>query len=238
MVVTLKDGQKTIQQIDTQSGTRTELLPRVNENISHPQPWGQYVFYNSPRSGIDNVYAVDVTVKSRYSRLRRGRWRLTTRLFLPPERRLAFEDFSAVGYRIADMPLNPRQLETRYRTGAPEPVRFFGNLPKLEPGAALGRAILADSAVTKTTYSPTRFRRLANAINVYSWGPTVNSTGQALSVGLSSQDLLSTTQIGVGYTYNQAERAGNVLRPAELSGALPHYRCQFPAGNPQDIALH
>ena len=109
-------------------------------------------------------------------------------------------------------------------------IRYFGPLAKLEPGAAQGRLILADSATTDTLYKASRFRRLANAINVYSWGPTVASTGQALSVGLSSQDLLSTTQIGVGYTYNQAERAGNAYALLSYQGLYPIIDLSFQRG--------
>ncbi len=230
VVVTLKDNQKTIAQIDTRTDTHTALLPLANENISHPQPWGNYVLYNSPRSGIDNVYAVDIRSKQVFqvtSRPLAGYHAAVS----PSGNRLAFDDFSATGYRIAATPLTPATWKL-----LPEPareqqlMRYFGPLTKLEPGAAQGRLILADSATTDTLYKASRFRRLANAINVYSWGPTVASTGQALSVGLSSQDLLSTTQIGVGYTYNQAERAGNAYALLSYQGLYPVIDVSFQRG--------
>lgn len=232
VVVSLKDGQKTITQLNTQSGTQTELLPRTNENISNPQPWGQYVFYNSPRAGIDNIYAVDTRSKQVF--------RVTSRplgayhaAVSPSGNRLAFEDFSAGGYRIADMPLAPAAW-----TSVSEPTQipaasYSDTLVNLEPGAAQGRLALADSLPAKTTYTAARFRRLANALNIYSWGPVFNSTGQALSVGLSSQDLLSTTQFSVGYTYNQAERAGNAFALLSYQGLYPVIDVSFQRGSRQ-----
>lgn len=231
LAIALKNGRKTIQQIDSESGTPANLLPPVNENISNPQPWGKYVLYNSPRSGIDNLYAVDVTSKQVFQITSRPL--ATYHVAVSPSgTRLAFDDFSATGYRIADMPLNPADWKPVTEPAQEQPLRYFGALPKLEPGGALGRRILSsDSAASPTTtYKASRFRRLPNAINVYSWGPTVASTGQALSVGLTSQDLLSTTQIGVGYTYNQSERAGNAYALLSYQGLFPILDLSFQHG--------
>lgn len=234
VVVSLKNGEKTIQTIDTQTGTRTDLLPRVNENLSNPQPWGDFILYNSPRSGIDNVYAVNVRTKQVFQVTSRplAAYHATVS---PSGTRLAFEDFSATGYRIADMPLNPADWKAvptnPTAPGQTQPVRYFGSLAGMEPGAAQGRRILADSLPASAPYPPSRFRRLANAINVYSWGPNVASTGQALSVGLSSQDLLSTTQIGVGYAYDQSERVGNFYANLSYQGLYPIIDLSFQRGN-------
>ncbi len=239
VVVVLKNGQKTIQTIDTESGERTDLLPRANENISHPQPWGNYVLYNSPRSGIDNVYALDVRSKQVFQVTSRplAAYHATVS---PSATRLAFDEFGATGYRIADMPLTPadwKPVVSALEANATPPVGYFGRLPQLEPGANLGRQILKDSVPATAAYVPTRFRRLANAINVYSWGPTVSSTSQALNVGLSSQDLLSTTQIGVGYTYNQAERVGNAYATLSYQGLYPILDLSFQRGS-RNTALY
>lgn len=233
VAILLKDGRKTIQTIDTQTNTFTDLLPRANENLSNPQPWGRYVLYNSPRSGIDNLYAVHVQTRQVFQ--------VTSRLLAayhatvsPSGSRLAFADFTADGYRIAMMPLDSagwKPVAASSPAGNPaELVRYFGRLPQIEPGAAMGRQILRDS-VPAPAYPPTRFRRLANAFNVYSWGPTVSSTGQSLNVGISSQDLLSTTQIGVGYTYNQAERTGNAYALLSYQGLYPIIDLSFQRGN-------
>ena len=232
--VALKDGKKTIQRIDTETSIAEDLLPRANENLSNPQPWRDYVFYNSPRSGIDNVYAVNVLTKQVVQVTSRPLAAYHAAVS-PSGTGLAFEDFAATGSRIADMPLNPAD----WKPVATDPtadnqtqaVRYFGPLTRLEPGAAQARQILTDSLPSATVYKPSRFRRLANAINVYSWGPTLSSTGQALSVGLSSQDLLATTQIGVGYTYNQTERVGNFYANLSYQGLYPIIDLSFQHGN-------
>ncbi|GAB4043583.1 hypothetical protein [Spirosoma litoris] len=229
VTIALKNSQKTIQTIDTETNTKTDLLPPVNENISHPQPWGKYVLYNSPRSGIDNLYAVDISSKQVFQVTSRPLAAYHAAVS-PSGTRLAFEDFAATGYRIADMPLDPTTWKAVSEPVQEQTIRYFGSLPKQEPGAALGRRILSDSSTNSISYKPSRFNRLAHALNIYSWGPTLSSTGQALSVGLSSQDLLSTTQIGVGYTYNQSERAGNFYALLSYQGLYPIIDVSFQRG--------
>ena len=234
VVVALKDGKKTIQQLDGETGAATDLLPRANENISHPQPWSHYVLYNSPRFGIDNVYAVDTRNGQTFQVSSRPLAGYHAALS-PSGTRLAIDDFTADGFRIADMPLDTTAWTSvaspSVRTNSGELVRYFGALPSVEPGAAAGRAILRDSASTATPYTPTRFRRLAHALNIYSWGPTVTSTGQTLNVGLSSQDLLGTSQVSVGYTYNQPEQTGNAYALLSYQGLYPIIDLSFQSGN-------
>lgn len=234
VAVALKNGKKTIQSIDANTGEQTDLLPRVNENLSNPQPWGQYVFYNSPRTGIDNIYAVDVRSKAAFQVTSRPLAAYHAAVS-PSGKQIAFEDFTARGFRIADMPLNPADWKAvsvnPMAEGQTQPVRFFGSLPQLEPGSVQGRQILADSLPSTSLYRPSRFRRLLHAVNIYSWGPTLSSSGQALSVGITSQDLLSTTQIGAGYMFNQAERTGNFYANLSYQGWYPIIDLSFQSGN-------
>ncbi|GAB3989040.1 hypothetical protein GCM10028807_13040 [Spirosoma daeguense] len=232
VTVVLKDGKKTIQQINTTNNSYTDLLPLRNENISNPQSSENYVFYNSPRSGIDNIYAVDIRTKQVFQVTSRPQAAYHASIS-PSGTRLAFDDFTVAGSRIMDMPLEPSIWKSVSNSGENDQVsllRYFGKLPSLEPGAAQGQRILSDSLKPTARYQPTPYRRLANAINIYSWGPTASSSGQALSVGLSSQNLLSTTQLEVGYTYNQAERAGNAYALFSYQGLYPIFDLSFQRG--------
>jgi hypothetical protein len=233
IVVWLKNGQKTIQRIDTQTGVITDLLPRSSDNISHPQAVGPYVLYNSPRSGIDNIYAVDT---------RSGQvFQVTSRPLAayhaavsPSGQTVAFDDFGATGSRVVTTPFTPDVwtpvTALPANRGATPPVRFFGKLPQQDPGAAAGRAVLRDS-IPSVLYPPRRFSRLGHAFNPYSWGGVLGSTGQNLTVGINSQDLLSTTQFSVGYAYNQAEQVGNFFANLSYQGAYPIFDLSFQRGN-------
>jgi hypothetical protein len=236
IAVSLNDGKKTIQRIDATTGQRTDLLPPLNRNISHPQQWGNFVLFNSPQSGIDNLYAVDT---------RNGRtFQVSSRplgayhaAVSPNNKTLAFHDFTVDGFRIMETPLDPANwtpaIDVPDRT-----VRYFGPLIAQEPGLAQARIALSDSTgeptrpgVGPTPFDTTRYRRLPHALNIYSWGPLFTSNGQGLTVGIDSKDLLGTTQLSTGYAYNQSEQAGNFFANASYQGLYPVLDIGFQSGN-------
>ncbi|HEY5823313.1 MAG TPA: hypothetical protein VIT44_03050, partial [Cyclobacteriaceae bacterium] len=57
---------KTISRFDVVSGEVNDLIPLAIENLGHPVPFQHYVFYNSPLSGIDNIYALDTKTGKRF----------------------------------------------------------------------------------------------------------------------------------------------------------------------------
>ncbi|GAB3575449.1 hypothetical protein GCM10027578_39660 [Spirosoma luteolum] len=233
VVVWLKNGRKTLQQIDLDTGQARDLLPRRNDNLSHPQPMGTYVLFNSPRSGIDNLYAVDTRTGQTFQVSSRplGAYHAT---LSPSGRELAFDDFAATGARIARMPADPAQWTPLPPTTTDDLTpanRLYDALPRQDSSAVAGRAILADTLPAPAGPPARRFSRLGHLINPYAWGPVLNSTGQQLTVGVSSQDLLSTTQIGVGVAYDQAERVGSAFAQLSYQGLYPVFDLSFQRGS-------
>ena len=96
VAVTLSAAGKTIVVLDPTTGTAHNLLPVANVNLANPQPWRDFVLYNSAQSGIDNLYAVSARTGQTY--------RVTNRPFgayqaavSPDGRTLAFHDYRATG---------------------------------------------------------------------------------------------------------------------------------------------
>ncbi len=218
VAVALNNGQKTLRRTNTQTGQVRDLLAPANENLSHPQPAGQYVLYNSPRSGIDNIYAVDTASGQSFQVSSRpvGAYHAVVS---PNGQRIAFQDFTVDGFRAVEMPMNPAAWIPA-ETVQDGSIRYFGRLLTAESTAKAG-LVLTDSLPKQPDFQRQRYSRLGHALNLYGWGPTVNSTGQALTVGIQSQDLLSTTQASVGYTYYQAENVGNVAAMVSYQGLYP-----------------
>ncbi len=181
----------------TQPQVQIRSFPFGDENVSHPVMYGDYIYYNSPFTGIDNIYAIHVPTGKKYQ--------VTSRKFgaynaalSPNGNELAFNDFTPDGFRVATMPNNPSiwkpLAELPNRT-----VAYYRPLLLQE-----GEKNLLKLAGNQS-YTVKPYRRFANLINPYSWGPVVSSTGSSLFVGISSQDLLSTLalQTGIGYDANQ-----------------------------------
>ncbi|TGE17789.1 TolB-like translocation protein [Hymenobacter elongatus] len=236
VVVTLKTGGKTIETIDTETGQHRALLPVSNTNLSHPQPWGDYVLYNSPQSGIDNVYAVDT---------RSGQIRQVTSRPLgayhaavaPGGQQLAFHDFRAEGARVAQMPLQPEQWPV-VAPAAPPATAYTDPLLGQEPGTRTVGPILPDSSVSPATpLALKRYHRLSHVFNVFSWGLVQSPTGQGLSVGIRSQDILNTVQAVVGAGYDQVERTANVSADVSYQGLFPVLDLGFRRGGREASAF-
>jgi Tol biopolymer transport system component len=67
-IVVLKSTRqgKTISVVDAESGAGEDIVPVTQENIGHPVWADKYIFFNSPISGIDNIYAISLETKQRY----------------------------------------------------------------------------------------------------------------------------------------------------------------------------
>jgi hypothetical protein len=59
--------------------------------------------------------------------------------------------------------------------------------------------------VPNQTFEVSKYSKF-NIFNIYSWGAMTTSSGNTLYAGLSSQDMLGTTAISGGYSYNMNEQ--------------------------------
>jgi hypothetical protein len=75
-----------------------------------------------------------------------------------------------------------------------------------EPAAKQITQLLASPDSAGPRYGVRRYRPLAHAFRIFSYGVVQSPAGNAVSVGVRSQDFLSTTQAFAGLTYDQTER--------------------------------
>ncbi|AMJ64336.1 TolB family protein [Hymenobacter sp. PAMC 26628] len=221
VAVTLRAAGKTLEIIDPATGAAQPLLPTANVNLTNPQPWGDYVLYNSPQTGVDNIYAVSLKNGLTYQVTNRpfGAYHAAVS---PGGRTLAFHDYRATGARVVEMPLDPT---TWTALGAPAtadvPGPYAAALAAGEPAGPRIATLLASPDSAGPRYGVRRYRPLAHAFRVFSYGAVQSPAGNAVSVGVRSQDFLSTTQAFAGLSYDQTERT------VAATGALS-YQGRFP----------
>ena len=192
-------GQKSLVKWDLATGTTSYILAPSNENLGYPVPWSHYVLYNSPYSGIDNIYAVDTRDGSRYQ--------VTSRKYgafnpnpSPDGRTLYFNDYTFYGYDAVSMPLDPStwtalanvdvRIDDTYQVWVEQEK---DHLPDLE-------------SIPEETYTKQPVKGITPFLNPYAWGVSVQdgSAGEA-QLGLFFQDELSTLRTGLTYGYDQGE---------------------------------
>ena len=252
VAVALSAAGKTLQVLDPATGLATNILPVANVNLANPQPWGDYVLYNSPQTGVDNIYAVSLKNGLTYQVTNRptGAYHAAVS---PDGQHLTFHDYRSTGARAVEIDLNPfywlptaGSLEMNVseishatsnemasvkpsqiwaeafapaRDDAPAP--FVAALAAGEPGAARITALLASPDSAGPRYGVRRYRPLAHAFRVFSYGIVQSPAGNTVSVGLRSQDFLSTTQLFTGLSYDQTERTVAATAALSYQGRFP-----------------
>ena len=195
------DGQKKVIAFDTATGNTETLIEASSENIGHPVLYRQYLLYNSPLTGIDNIYAKDLSSGEKFQVTSRPYAAYNPSLSIDGKT-LYFNDFSARGMHVAQMPFNPDNWRPIEETESAEI-----NYHQVWVDQEENRDVL--EKVPEKNYPSTRYRRFWHAINPHSWGPVVSTTANELEVGVYSQDVLGTTSLSGILEYNSIEQTFN-----------------------------
>jgi len=203
---------KAIVKFNFETGASSRLTEFSNENIGHPVPFENYILYNSPISGIDNIYALDTKSGERYqitcskygsynpALSRDGKW-------------IYYNEQGRDGMDVAKIHFTP--LTWRIWKQKLQPQNSFDYLVKQE-----GSPDVLNTLPDKQ-YNTRRYHRWKGLINPYSWGATVSTSLTSAFVGITSQDILSTTTINAGYAYDITERTGSWVAAVSYQGWYP-----------------
>ena len=221
VAVALSAAGKTIALFDPATGTAKNLLPVANVNLANPQPWRGFVLYNSAQNGIDNLYAVSARTGQSYRVTARplGAYHVAV---APAGRTLAFHDYRATGARIVEMPLDSTTWTPVPTATADTAGPYAETLTAQEPaGKAVPRLLTMRPDSALPHYGVRRYSPLKHAFNLFSYGVVQSPGGNAVSVGLRSQDFLNTTQVFAGVGYDQTERTFSATGALSYQGRFP-----------------
>jgi hypothetical protein len=227
-MVLAQPGLKSIVKINIESGRMMTVLNPVPENISAPVDYENYVLYNSTRLGIDNIYAVD-TITGNVYQITNRKYGAFNPSVSPDNTTIAFQDFTPDGFRIATMPVKPDEWKKIDGNSEPsEKVEYFRPYAKQEAGNIL-------THIPDSVYPVTHYRRLKNAINVYSWGIDPLTNLPQMGIGIRSQDMLNTTELEAGFRFdNNQERWGRYFR-INYNGLYPQLFFAYADGKRKTI---
>ena len=199
-----------LERVDTASGEREIVLPHTRDEIGWPVFSGDYLLFNSPYSGIDNIYAIHLSSGARY--------RVTSRPLAAFHAAvdgdsLLFQDYTIEGYRVAAMPLDAAtwtpidEVEDRR-------VRHYAPLIAQEQGGS----VLTD--IPQRVYPVHSYRPLFHLLKIHSWGFAPDSESP-LSFTINSNDLLNLSTLSSGVEYNYNERTVSFLGDFSLAAWYP-----------------
>ncbi len=226
-IVVLKTSSlgKTISLIDVESGREEELFPSSQENYGHPILVGQYVFFNSPVSGIDNIYAWDIKGQKRFQ-VTSSKYGAYNPSISKDGKQMYYNDQNRDGLDVVKTSVTPESWkEFVIKEDSKNLVQHLVDQE--------GHPHLFDS-IPQTVLATKKYSKLKGIINPYNWGPFVENDLVNVGLGISSRDLLSITSINAGYIYDLNERTGLWKAGISYQGLYPIIDVNFIQGSRSD----
>lgn len=213
-IVALKtmNNQRSIVAIDYSSGVFTTLIAPSEENIGHPVLIGNYLLFNSPVSGVDNIYALDLE-RQVTLQVTSAKYGAYNAVVSADGSTLYYNNQSRDGLDVVSIPFEPASWLIFNRK--PQPKKYYHYLSEQE-----GHSNLFDS-IPNQLYASERYSKLSGIFNPISWGAYFNSSFTQADIGIASQDILSTTTIKAGYLFDINERTGAWHVGASYQGWYP-----------------
>jgi hypothetical protein len=214
-IVSLKSTSKgkAVVSIDYQTVTETDILQPSNENIGHPVLTSNYLLYNSPFSGIDNIYALELSSGKKFQ-ITSAKYGAYNPYVSADGKTLYYNNQGRNGMDVVKIPFDPSQWKPI------EQVRVFSFNTYDHLVEQEGHSHILDS-ISNITYAPKRYHKIARMLNPHSWGAYVNNDLTRVNFGITSKDILSTTQIKAGYDYDVQERTGSWKATVSMQAIYP-----------------
>ena len=197
--------------LNTETGTTENIIDYINENISFPVSDGKYIYYDSPVSGIDNIYAVSIQTKEIYQVTSRKLGAYYPSLS-PDGSKLLFSDATDEGYMVMEMTLD---------------INKWKPLNKIEKRIDDNYNILVEQehhksildSIPNKKYDVTRYKGSSPLRNAYIWNafafpPNIN-------LMIQTQNPLSSFGTSLNYKYNMNEYASSFEVKTSYAGFYP-----------------
>ena len=184
----------------------TTILPPGFTEIVNPVFAGDYVLFNGSYSGIENIYAVDISDPSKVYQVTSARFGACNADLSPDGKRIVYSNYSSGGYSLVETEFNPTSW------------KVLNEVHDFSP--SLYKYLVAEEAVdfnfqpdSTLTYPSEPYKKGSHIFNFHSWAPAyINYMDGENAAGISimSQNDLSTATTIVGYKYDMAENTGKV----------------------------
>lgn len=198
--IQLSGEGKAIMAADVASSNVQTLYTAGDENVGHPVLFNNLLLYNSPYSGIDNIYALDIATQQRYQ-VTSSKYGAFNPSIALDGKTLWYNEQTRDGFDVVKVPFDKENWST-IESVVVQPSLFADMLVEQE-----GQPDLMEG-IPSTEYPTKRYHRASGMINPHSWGPYFTNSIYQANLGITSKDILSTTEISGGYTYDINERTG------------------------------
>ena len=213
IVFTLQNNRgKGISVLDVKSRQIREAFAPGWAGISHPVLFDHWVLFSSPKSGIDNIHAVDMETKIEYQVTSLPYGAFSPQVS-PDGKKLLFSGYSPDGMEVCEADFDP-SLWTEPDSAAADATGYEKTLAAQENGP-----MLDESQIPKIIYPIQDYRPVSHLLNVHSWYPVSGS--HEFGLLLVSRDKLNTTSLTFGPMIDTNEGKVRLEADAIYAGVFP-----------------
>lgn len=222
IVLSVTKGQyKSICVFDSYSLKRRNITKPHIDNKTNPVFFKNYILFNSPLAGLDEIHAIDTVTGKRYKVIN-SKYGVYNPSIDYKRDNLFFEDYTVKGYRVKSI-----KIDTQTWQEINDDELLKNNyLYKLSPVTCKEDCFIdpePDSSFKIKPYSP-----LLNSIYIHSWIPTLGH--KSVGVNVFSNDILNTTSIIAGLDYFPKEFAHREYLNLSYAGLFPILSTEFSIG--------
>ena len=222
LVIGLLNGKKQILKIDTETNQR-KILFETLLNVANPVAANDVVLFNVVIDGIDQIGAIEIG-STDFVQLTNAQFGAYNATVSADGRTLAYEDFQPKGHQIVQQPLP-------VMSGISKRIKNTLQLDEyIEPLVQQENKVLDFSTENDTVFKSKPYRKGANLLNFYNWGPVATSSLNTLRLGVSSQDILSSTALDLAFRYDANEQRGGFETRFTYQGWYPKIDVGFETG--------
>ena len=174
-----------------------QILPYSFENIGKPVFYKDFIIYNSPYSGIGNIYAVNINTKEKF-RITSSKYGAYNPTISDDFNKIAYQDYNKSGFDIAEIEINQENWE-KIENIEVFKQSYAEKITKQETGSSI-----FDKTIPNKIYDVKKYKKFKDAINIHSWGIFPSKT--LIDIGIMSKNYLNTLEIVAGYLYNVDEK--------------------------------
>ncbi|MCF6365664.1 MAG: hypothetical protein L3J35_05615 [Bacteroidales bacterium] len=198
--------------IDLKTEIIYDLTEYTAENIGRPVFYKDFIIYNSPYSGIGNIYAINIKTKEKYQLTSAKYGAYNPKI---SDGKMIYINYGKNGYDIAE--INLKEINFKPISEVEEySFKTAENLQKQEQG----KVILHPDLIPNKTYEVKKYKKLKHAFNIHSWGLTSNyptyydadylqSFKPEIGAEIYTANMLNTVFGSAGIKYNTDDKTFN-----------------------------
>ncbi len=203
------------------------LINHSEFTIDRIYPKGKYVFFSSSLTGVQNIFAYDVSTTELFQ-VTDSQFGAFDPTVSPDGKKLAYSDYTAMGFHTKELNLTDamwRQPVAPLKQGS----NYFEKLLTQEVGD------ITDS-ISNKDYPPSSFNYFTKGLlNIHSWYPIV--TTEEFGVAALSRNIMNSLAMTGQFTYNTNENSWKTLVRASYGPFFPILDLEASTGQRQSAQL-